>query len=109
MATGRLGIQNLSATTYTDLYTVPVDTFTVASISLCNRSGTNISVRVAVTTTAGPTTPVDSEFIEYDVVIAPKGVLERTGLVLKTGEIISVYASTTGISAVAMGIETSTV
>ena len=38
MATGRLGIQDLAATTYTDLYTVPADTFTVASISLCNRS-----------------------------------------------------------------------
>ena len=109
MATGRLGIQDLAATTYTDLYTVPADTFTVASISLCNRSAGDISVRVSITTTGGPTPPTNSEFIEYDVVIAPKGVLERTGLVLDTGKIVSVYASTTGMSALAMGIETSTV
>ena len=66
-------------------------------------------MRVSITTTGGPTPPTNSEFIEYDVVIAPKGVLERTGLVLDTGKIVSVYASTTGMSAVAMGIETSTV
>jgi hypothetical protein len=36
-------------------------------------------------------------------------VLERTGLVLDTGKIISIYAATVGISAVAMGIETATV
>lgn len=109
MATGRLGIQDLAATTYTNLYKVGVDLFTVASISLCNRSAGNVSLRVAVTTTDGPSAPLNSEFIEYDVVLAPKGVLERTGLVLKAGEIVSVYASATGISAVAMGIETSTV
>jgi hypothetical protein len=109
MATGRLGIQDLAATTYTNLYKVDVDLFTVASISLCNRSAGNISVRIAVTTTDGPSAPLNSEFIEYDVVIAPKGVLERTGLVLAAGQIVSVYASGTGISAVAMGIETSTV
>jgi len=35
--------------------------------------------------------------------------LERTGLVLDAGKIIKVYASGVGVSAVAMGIETSTV
>ena len=51
----------------------------------------------------------NSEFIEYGTTIAPNGVLERTGLVLDTGKIIGIYASTVGISAVAMGIETATV
>lgn len=109
MATGRLGNLDVAATTYTDLYAVPADTFTVLSVSLANRTAGNITIRLAVTTTAGPSAPNNSEFIEYDVVLTPKGVLERTGLVLKTGEIVSVYASATGISAVAMGIETATV
>lgn len=109
MATGRLGNLDLGATSYTDLYTVPADTFAVASVSLVNRTSSGITVRVAVTTTSGGVgSPNLSEFIEYDVTIAPKGVLERTGLVLDAGKIISVYASATGISAVAMGIETST-
>ena len=108
MATGRLGAVDLGALAYTDLYTVPADTFSVASISLANRTSSAIQIRVAITTTAGPSAPGNSEFIEYGTTIAPNGVLERTGLVLDTGKIISVYASSVGISAVAMGIETST-
>lgn len=109
MATGRLGHLDLAATTYTDLYTVPADTFTVATVSLVNRTAANITVRVAVTTTGAPGSPNNSEFIEYDVTLAPKGVLERTGLVMDAAKIISVYASAVGVSAMAMGIETSTV
>lgn len=109
MATGRLGAVDLGALTYTDLYTVPADTFAVASISLANRTSSAIQIRVAITTTAGPGAPANSEFIEYGTTIAANGVLERTGLVLDTGKIISIYAATVGISAVAMGIETATV
>ena len=110
MATGRLGHLDIAATTYTDLYTVPADTFSVATVSLVNRTSSNITVRVAITTTgAGSGSPNNSEFIEYDVTLAPKGVLERTGLVIDAGKIISVYASAVGVSAMAMGIETSTV
>lgn len=108
MATGRLGTLDMAATTYEDLYTVPTDTFTVASISLVNRTTNNVTLRVAITTVASPGTPTNDEFIEYDVVLAPKGVLERTGLVMDAGKIIKVYASVIGVSAVAMGIETST-
>ena len=108
MATGRIGAVDLGALTYTDLYTVPTDTFTVASISLANRTSSSVQVRVAITTTAGPAAPGNSEFIEYGTTIAANGVLERTGLVLAANQIISLYAATVGVSAVAMGIETST-
>jgi hypothetical protein len=109
MATGRLGVADLAATTYTTLYTVPADTFTVATISLCNRGATTVNVRVAVTTTGGPSAPANEEFIEYDVQLSAKGTLERTGIVLDAGKIISVYASAVNVSAVTYGIETSTI
>ena len=109
MATGRLGTLDVAATTYQNLYVTPADTFAVASVSMVNRTTGNITVRLAVTTVAAPGAPTNDEFIEYDVVLAPKGVLERTGLVLDAGKIIKVYASGVGVSAVAMGIETSTV
>jgi hypothetical protein len=109
MATGRLGTLDVAAATYENLYVVPADTFTVASVSLVNRTTGNVTLRLAVTTVAAPGAPTNPEFIEYDVVLAPKGVLERTGLVLDAGKIIKVYASGVGVSAVAMGIETSTV
>jgi hypothetical protein len=109
MATGRLGTADLAATTYTTLYTVPADTFSVVTVNLLNRGSTAVTARIAVTTTAGPSAPNNADFIEYDVSISGNGVLERTGIVMDAGKIISVYAGNTGIAAMCYGIETSTV
>ena len=74
MATGRLGIADLSAAADTSLYTVPADTFAVVTVSLCNRSTGTRSVRIAVASAA---TPTNAEYIEYDADILANGVLER--------------------------------
>ena len=105
MAAGRLGHADLAAGTKTSLYTVPANTFGIVTLSICNRGNSAISVRVAV---ASAGTPLDSEYIEYDVEILAKGVLERSGIALAAGEILVVYSSAVNVSAVAMGIETST-
>ena len=105
MATGLLGQAALAAAANTILYTVPSSTFTVCSINLCNRGTTVVSVRVAL---AASTTPTTAEFIEFDAVIGPNGVLERTGVMLNAGRSIVVYASNANVSASAFGIETST-
>jgi hypothetical protein len=106
MATGILGTADLAATTNTALYVVPADTFTVANLTMCNRNSTAVTVRVALSATG---TPADSEYIEYDVEIPAKGVLERTGLVLDATKNIVVYSSATGVNAVTYGIETPTI
>jgi len=105
MATGRLGAADLAAATNTTLYTVPASTFSVVTVSLCNRSASAITVRIALSASG---TPTDSEYLEYDVSITAKGVLERTGIVMDAGKFLVVRASAIGVSAVAFGIETST-
>ena len=111
MPTGRLGVAELSASTYTNLYTPPASTFAVASVSICNRNATAVTVRVALTTTnpTGNTAPADNAFLEFGVTVPANSVLERTGLVVDVGKYIAVWSSNTSVSAVAYGIETSTV
>ncbi len=105
MATGRLGAQDLAATTNTTLYECPSNTFAIASVSFCNRGSSTVTVRLAIASLA---TPADSEYLEYEAAIAPKGVLERTGIVIDAGKKLVVRASAVSVSAVAYGIETST-
>lgn len=105
MATGRLGTADLAAATDTLVYTCPADTFTVATLSLCNRNGSSVRIRVALGVNA---TPGDAEFIEYDSELTGNSVIERTGIVLSAGQTVIVRSNTINVSAVLVGIETST-
>jgi hypothetical protein len=105
MATGRLGTANLTAATLATVYTVPSDTFSVVSVNFCNRNNTPIAARLAVASTNSPT---DDEWIEFDVEIGGKGVLERTGIIINAGQRIVVRSTLGSVSVVVFGIETPT-
>jgi hypothetical protein len=62
-------------------------------------------MRLAISSTA---TPNIQEYIEYDTVIVPLGVFERTGLVMQAGLNIVVYTSAANVGCTVYGIETAT-
>ena len=109
MATGRLGTANITTTSNTTIYgPVAASTFSVVSVNICNRNSTTAAtVRVSVASSA---TPGLDEWIEYDTSLVASGVVERTGLVMKTGDylVVQVSSATPTVSVVAFGIETST-
>lgn len=105
MATGILGTSNLSATTNTTVYTVPAGTFAVVTVSICNRSASTISVRLAASTTGSPGV---ADYLEYGTGILANGVLERSGIVLEAARNIVAYSSAVDVNVVVTGIETVT-
>lgn len=105
MTTGRLGTADLATATLETVYTVPTDVFSVISVNICNRNNSSVGIRLAI---ADNDTPTSSEFIEHDVEIGGKGVLERTGIIIGAGQKVVMYSSSANVSVVVFGIETPT-
>ena len=103
MASGRLGTADLSATTITDIYTVPASTLASVNVSVCNRNASPVKIRLAISDTT--VTQGNDEFIEYDTEIPGNGVLERTGIALDATKIVTAYSDTASVSVVVTGIE----
>ena len=101
MASGKLGTAALAAAVTTDLYTVPMAAVATVNLNLCNRTAAAIAVRVAVRSGA----LAEDHYIEYDAKVPANGVLERTGIVMSAGEVLTVRAAAAGISVRAHGFE----
>lgn len=102
MATGILGQSSLAAATNTSVYTVPAAKTATFNVSITN-TGTGYSlVRLAV---SGTGTPSNSEWIEYDTLLAPKGVIERGGIVAQAAEVVVAYSDTANVSVSVYGYE----
>lgn len=103
MASGILGQANPAADTDTAVYTVPTGMVTTANLSICNRDLDNaVTVRVAISSTS---TPSDEEYVEYETIVGPTDVLERTGLVMNAGKNLVVRTSAATVSVNAYGFE----
>lgn len=97
----RLAAVDVPSTTNTDVYTVPSNRRASFTLSLCNRTSTARTVRVALRSG----TLTDADYIEFDTTLPANGVLERSGLVLGAGQVCVVRTSATGVSAVVYGVE----
>jgi hypothetical protein len=100
-----LGQSAPSATTPTDLYTVPSSTSAViSSIVICNRGTTATTFRVSITPTNTATTSKD--YLYYDVTLAGNDTFIATvGITLTTSNIVRVYAGNANLSFNLFGTE----
>ena len=100
-----LGQSAPSATTNTNLYTVPSATSAVVStIVVANRVGTIANYRIAIRP-AGATV-ANQHYIAYDVTVGAGDSTTLTlGITLAATDIITVYASTANLSFNAFGSE----
>jgi hypothetical protein len=100
-----LGQSAPSATTDTNLYTVPSATSAVIStIVVANRVGTSATYRIAIR--PGGATIANQHYIAYDVAVAAADSTTLTlGITLATTDVITVYASTANLSFSVFGSE----
>lgn len=100
-----LGQSAPSATTNTNLYTVPAGTqAVVSSIVISNRSSSQATYRIALRP-AGATIE-NKNYIAYDVVVdASDSTTLTLGITLAATDVITVYASTANLSFNALGSE----
>jgi len=92
MANGRLAAININNfATDTLVYTVPEDIYTMMNITVCNRSGFDRTIRIAVTDLA---TPQITDWIEYNVNLVAGGAYEASGVVAGPGQTVWVHVVT---------------
>lgn len=101
-----LGQSSPSASTNTDLYTVPAATSAVAStLSIANRS-TSTTFRVAVRP-AGATL-ANEHYVVYDALISQNDTIFLTlGITLATTDVVTVYTPSSNVSFSLFGSEVS--
>ena len=94
-----------SATTNTDIYTVPSSTQTVVStIVVANRAATAATYRIAIRLNGA--TLANQHYIAYDVSVGASDSTTITiGITLDPAEVITVYGSTANLSFNIFGAE----
>ena len=102
-----LGQSAPSATTLTDVYTVPSSTQTVvSSIVVCNRGGSAASFRVAIRPNG--TAAANQHYLGYGTPIAANDIVALTlGVTVDAADVVSVYASNGDLSFSLFGSEIS--
>lgn len=99
-----LGQTAPSATTATDVYTVPVGKSAIVNtIAVCNR-GSGSTFRIAVR--PGGAALVNQHYVVYDTAINANDTIDPDiTLSLSTGDVVTVYAGTANFSFTISGVE----
>jgi hypothetical protein len=101
-----LGQIAAAATTAEALYTVPsLALVTTSTLVMCNRTTTKITFRVSVHVAGAGAD--DKQYIFYDTPLNGNSTLSVTiGMTLAEADVVTTYASATGLSFTLFGVET---
>jgi len=103
MANGLLGNAVAVANGFVTVHTANANTiFTSTTVSLCNISTGDITVRLAF---AAGDTPVAKEYILYNVVIKTGQTLEQSCSLMSPGEKVVVHSSSADLAIRVSGLE----
>ncbi len=100
-----LAQSNPSATTLTDIYTVPASTSAViSSIVVCNQAGTSATFRVSIQVANAADNA--KQYLYYDLTIPGNDTFIATlGISLAATDVIAIFASTATLSFNVFGVE----
>lgn len=101
---GKLGAADLLAATNTEIYICPTGRVVTANVNMCNRNTTTTTIRLAITDN-GISSLSDADYFEYDLELCGSGVLERSGLVLSSGQSLVAYSTNVDVSVQVWGWE----
>ena len=102
-----LGQSSPSATTETDLYTVPsATTSVVSSLVVSNRGATTASFRISIAVAGASTS--NKDYIYYDLIIGGNDTFIATvGITLSATDVVRIYSSNSSLSFSIYGSEIS--
>lgn len=104
MATnGVLGTRALLAGVPQAIYVCNNEQATVLTLNVVNKNTVPAKIRVSIGTSA--TNQGLAEFLEFETELLPKGVLERTGLIVSPNSYLIVKADVSNCNAVCYGVE----
>lgn len=97
----------LVSATDTLVYTVPASQIASLTVSVCNQSSSaDARINMALTSNTIASMTANS-YIEFNSILPPSGVLERSAIVLEAGNTIRVSSTNSNTSVVVFGIEES--
>ena len=96
------GVELLAATPKS-IFTPPLTGATV-SVSIVNKGTASAKIKLSYGTTID-VHGGSSHYLEFETVLAPKAVLERTGLTVEDGYFLTVESDVINVNATAYGIE----
>ena len=92
MATGILARGTLTNNVAQNIYSIPADAeggYAVVKVQMMNMGISDANCRIAL----HGSSLTDADYLEYDVAVVPRGLIERSGVVVGAGQAITLWTT----------------